>query len=69
MRVVCRTDGTSVVHYNRIRHRLFHPTKASDMETTPRVIELAEVATEAIVRELLDEKKATYKYLSVSESG
>eukprot|EP00956_Cyclotella_meneghiniana_P033421 scaffold95984_cov36-Cyclotella_meneghiniana.AAC.1 len=49
MRVVCRTDGTSVVHYNRIRHRLFHPTKASDVETTPRVIELAEVATEAIV--------------------
>eukprot|EP00956_Cyclotella_meneghiniana_P023299 scaffold45195_cov78-Cyclotella_meneghiniana.AAC.1 len=68
MRVVCRTDGTSVVHYNRIRHRLFHPTKASDVETTPRIIELAEVATEAIVRELLDEKKATYKYLSVSTS-
>eukprot|EP00956_Cyclotella_meneghiniana_P045382 scaffold365624_cov146-Cyclotella_meneghiniana.AAC.1 len=49
MRVVCRTDGTSVVHYNRIRHRLFHPSKASDVETTPRVIELAGVATEAIV--------------------
>ena len=27
MKVVSRTDGTSVVHYNRIRNRLFNPTK------------------------------------------
>ena len=68
MIVVCCSDGTSVVHHNRIRNRLFHPTQKSHTETTDRVIELAEVATEAIVCELLDEKKATHKYLSVSGS-
>ena len=68
MKVVSRTDGSSVVHYNRIRKRLFHPTKQSDVETTGKVIELSGEATEALVCELLDEKKATYKYLSVSES-
>eukprot|EP00956_Cyclotella_meneghiniana_P030815 scaffold78775_cov36-Cyclotella_meneghiniana.AAC.2 len=66
---VSRTDGTSVVHYKRIRRRLFHPTKKADKQTTKLVVdELAEIATEALVRELLDEKKATYKYLSVSGS-
>lgn len=69
MKVVSRTDGTSVVHYNRIRRRLFHPTKKADKQTTKRVVELSEIATEALVRELLDEKKATYKYLSVSGSS
>ena len=68
MKVVSRTDGTSVVHYKRIRRRLFHPTKKADKQTTELVVELAEIATEALVRELLDEKKATYKYLSVSGS-
>jgi hypothetical protein len=62
MKVVCRTDGSSVVHYNHICNRLFRPTKKSDVETTDRVIKLSEVATEALVQELLDEKKATQKY-------
>eukprot|EP00956_Cyclotella_meneghiniana_P032426 scaffold89181_cov36-Cyclotella_meneghiniana.AAC.1 len=34
MKVVSRTDGTSVVHYKRIRRRLFHPTKKADKQTT-----------------------------------
>jgi hypothetical protein len=68
MKVVCRTDGTSVVHYKRIHNNLFHPAKRSDVETTEQVIELLGVATEALLRELLDEKKATYKYMSVSGS-
>jgi hypothetical protein len=68
MKVVCHTDGSSVVHYKRIRNHLFHPTKKSDVETTEQVIELSRVATEALLRELLDEKKATYKYLSLSGS-
>ena len=66
MKVVCHTDGSSVVHYNRIRNRLFHPTKKSYVETTDRVIELSKVATDVLLQELLDESKATYKYLFVS---
>ena len=68
MKAVSCTDGSSVVHYNHIRKCLFHPMKQSDVETTNKVIELSEEATEALVHELLDEKEATYKYLSVSES-
>ena len=61
MKVVSRTDGTSVVHYKRIRRRLFHPTKRADKQTTKLVVELSEIATEALVRELLDEKKLLSK--------
>jgi hypothetical protein len=57
MKVVCRTDGSSVVHYKRIHNCLFHPFKRSDVETAEQVIELSGVATEALLRELLDEKK------------
>jgi hypothetical protein len=38
------------------------------MKTGPRVIKLARTAADAICCELLDEKKATYKYLSISGS-
>jgi hypothetical protein len=50
---------------HRIRNCLFHPTKKSDVKTS-KCVELTEVATGALVQELLDESKATYKYLSVS---
>jgi hypothetical protein len=50
MKVVCHTDGSSVVHYNRIRNRLFHPTKKSYVETTDQVIELSKVATDVLLQ-------------------
>ncbi len=68
MKAVSCTDGSLVVHYNCIHNHLFHPMKQSYVETTDQDIELSGVATEALVCELLNDKKATYKYLSVSRS-
>lgn len=68
MKVIARKDGTRVVHYGRLRKYLFGPTRATDKETTEQVVELASVAVKAVISELENEKKATYKYLDISGS-
>ena len=68
MKVVARKDGSKVVHYSRLRMYLFDPTRETDKETTSKVIELTTTAIVAIISELEDEKKATYKYLNISGS-
>ena len=68
MKVVARKDGSKVVHYNRLRKYLFNPTRATDKETTDTVIELASTAVEAVITELEDKRKATFKYLDISGS-
>jgi len=45
---------------------LFTPTRKADIETTDKFIELATIAMDVIIKELLDKNKATYKYLSIS---
>jgi hypothetical protein len=68
MRIVNCKDGTKVVHFARLLKYLFDPKRLTDKETTKRVLELASEAVVAFIRELLDQKKATWKYLSVSGS-
>jgi hypothetical protein len=66
MKVVARKDGTKVVHFARVRKEAFDPSRRSSKDTTKTVLKLVPVAVEALLKELLDEKKATYKYLSIS---
>ena len=68
MKVIARKDGTRVVHYAKIRKELFEPKQSTDVETTGRVIEYTPVAVEAIRKEIIDQKKATWKYKPESES-
>eukprot|EP00956_Cyclotella_meneghiniana_P034905 scaffold109285_cov63-Cyclotella_meneghiniana.AAC.1 len=68
MKVVARKDGSKVVHYNRLRKYLFNPTRETDKETTDTVIELASTAVDAVITELEDKRKATFKYLDISGS-
>jgi hypothetical protein len=68
MRVVARKDGTRVVHHAKIRNSLFDPKQVTDIETTERVIEYASVAVQALRKEIVDEKKATWKYMPESGS-
>jgi hypothetical protein len=69
MQVVARQDGTKVVHFACLLKYLFDPKHDTDKDTDERVLELAAVAINAFIRELLDEKKATWKYLSISGSN
>ncbi len=66
MKVVAMKDGSKVVHYSRLRKYLFDPTIETDKETTNTVIEVTTSAIVAMISELEDEKKATYKYLDIS---
>jgi hypothetical protein len=68
MKVISRKDGSKVVHYARLLNSLFSPQREADLATTATVHELGSITTSTIIRELLDQNKATYKYLSVSES-
>jgi hypothetical protein len=68
MKVISRKDGSKVVHYARLLNSLFSPRREADLATTDMVHELGSIAASTIIRELLDQNKATYKYLSVSES-
>ena len=68
MRVVARKSGAKVVHLAKVRKCLFNPKNKTERKTSPRVIELASVAANAILTELRDPKKATFKYLSASKS-
>ena len=45
---------------------LFTPTDPDYQDTTKMLEKVAAIAIQAILDELLDEKKATYKYLSIS---
>ena len=68
MAVISRKSGTKVVHYARIRKTLFSPTRTTDKQTSSRVKELAKIAADAILCELQDKRKATFKYTSRSGS-
>ena len=68
MAVIARKSGAKVVHFARLRQMLFNPSRKTLRRTRMRTIELAKTAAEAILTELYDEGKATYKYLSRSKS-
>ena len=68
MSVVARRSGAKVAHFKQALHHLFRPTRKTDKDTRQRVIELAKTASDTLITELHDEKKATYRYLSASNS-
>ena len=68
MSVVARKSGTKVMQFKEAVSHLFHPTRKTDKDTRKSVIKLAKVATNSLITELHDKNKATYKYLSISNS-
>ena len=68
MTVVASESGAKIVQFEELRKELFHPKDDTNKATDERLVELARIAATAMLQELHDEKKATYKYLSVSES-
>ena len=68
MIVVASDSGAKVLAYADLRKELFHPCDSTNAATDNRLVELAGVAAQAILDELHDQKKATYKYLSISGS-
>ena len=68
MAVIARKSGSKVLPFSRLRGMLFHPTRKTVRKTRLRVLELAKTAADAILTELHDDTKATYKYLSKSKS-
>ena len=68
MRVIAAESGATVMQFAELRKELFHPSDATNAATNEHLVELAKVAAQAILNELHDEKKATWKYLSISGS-
>ena len=63
------TSQTKSIPYSKLIDELFS-TKDDDNKNRTAILEkFAKVAIEAMLRELENEKKATYKYLAVSESS
>ena len=61
-------SGATVLQFAKLRKELFLPSDKTNAGTNKRLIELARVAAQGILDELHNKKKATWKYLSISES-
>jgi hypothetical protein len=68
MRVICQKNGCKVVPYAILLNSLFSPQREADVMTKDSIHELGSIAASTIITELLDQNKATFKYVSVSES-
>mmetsp|Transcript_13263 Transcript_13263/g.28670 ORF Transcript_13263/g.28670 Transcript_13263/m.28670 type:complete len:251 (+) Transcript_13263:508-1260(+) len=71
--IIARQSKSKVLSYSDLRQALFYPddetnkrSSATNKATDDRVIKLAKVAAIALLDELHNEAKATWKYLSVS---
>jgi len=68
MVVVASKSGTKVLQFAELRKELFHPSDPTNAPTDKRLVQLARVAAQGILDELHDQKKASWKYLSISGS-
>ena len=68
MVVVASESGAKVLQFAELRKELFHLSDPTNTATDQRLVELARVADQGILDELHDQKKATWKYLSISGS-
>ncbi len=68
MRVMAAESGATVLQFAELRKELFHPSDATNAAADERLVELAKVTAQGILNELLNENKATWKYLSISGS-
>jgi len=67
--VVASESGAKVLQFAELRKKeLFHPSDPTNAATHERLVQLARVAAQGILDELHDQKKATWKYLSISGS-
>ncbi len=65
-RFISKSTGAKVLPVSKLREECFQPHNKTNKEVGERVIELAQVAATAILKELHDQKKATWKYLTIS---
>ncbi|KAL7546176.1 hypothetical protein ACHAWF_015185 [Thalassiosira exigua] len=65
---IVETSRTKAVPLSRLLDELFSPCDVDNQESTEMLEKVAAVGIEAMKKELLDETKATHKYLSVSGS-
>jgi hypothetical protein len=68
MRVIAAESGATVMQFAELWKELFHPSDTTNAATNKCLVELAKVAAQGILDKLHDEKKATWKYLSISGS-
>jgi hypothetical protein len=68
MIVVASESGTKVLPFAKLRKELFSPSDQTNAATNERLVQLAKVVAQGILDKLHDEKKVTWKYLSISGS-
>jgi hypothetical protein len=68
MVVVASESGAKVLQFAKLRKELFSPNDPTNAATNERLDKHAKVAAQGILDKLHDEKKATWKYLSISGS-
>ncbi len=68
MVVVASESGAKVLQFTKLRKELFSPSDQTNAATNERLVQLAKVVAQGILDKLHDEKKATWKYLSISGS-
>ncbi len=57
-----------MLQFVELRKELFHPSDPTNAATNNYLVQLARVAAQGILDELHNQKKATWKYLSISGS-
>ena len=63
-----KSSQTEAVPYKMLLKELFQPTDRDNQDCTPMLKKIANIGIRAFLVELEDENKATYKYLSISQS-
>ena len=65
---ICRHTGETVVWLQEVKSEAFNPKNRTNRQCSRRVIELGGVAFQAILSDMMNKNKATYRYLSWSWS-
>ncbi len=68
MIVVASESGAKVLQFAELWKELFSPSDQTNAATNERLVQLAKVAAQGILDKLHNEKKANWKYLSISGS-
>ncbi len=68
MVVVASESVAKVLQFAELRKELFHPSDPTNAATDERLVQLGRVAAQDILDKLHNQKKAMWKYLSISGS-
>ena len=60
-----KASQTKAVPLKELIKELFSPTNLGNQDSTKMLETITTIGTQALIYELLDEKKATYNYLSI----